>query len=586
MARVKIAEFGVIQKTLANAVVTIYEADENGENTGTKATIYQASTGSLEYENPQTLDENGKLSVDCWIEVSVVAAISGITERTERALRKIRVNPMLYPLPVTSSAIITADVEAAKNTAETAASTATTAAATATTAATTATTQAGIATAAATAAASDASDASDSADAAQEWANNDEDVAVSVAAGGDGSTTFSAKHWSAKAEEAAEAADSGSVKISANDTTPGFLNGKLLGGTNITLTEGNDGGDETLTVSVDSHTHTVSQISDAGALAAKDTVDTADIDDDAVTAAKLADTAVSAGSYTNTSITVDAQGRITAASSGTVGLSDVSQGDLNTSTGTISGSASVGTSGNNSEAGTPVLLPGGQYGFFPENRNSTFSGTTDGAIWVIGNTGASYANYMMPVAFNPSGTGTTASDTIEAQQRYVTSSPPFDLGDGEAGGFVFLLLNASGDVVAHYAADVPPWGYNGPTNIRADKINPDTGKKYRKMMMPRTIEEIRDGALIEYQYQEITQAIKNADMDLLPHPFGAVPPGHKVVMLDPMDEKLRNLIEYQNAGGEFSSALINGKIYTEDENLNRKGPRGIKITPLKFKRSG
>lgn len=38
------------------------------------------------------------------------------------------------------------------------------------------------------------------------------------------------------------------VKVSANDTTPGFLNGKLLAGTNVTLVEGNDGGDETLTI--------------------------------------------------------------------------------------------------------------------------------------------------------------------------------------------------------------------------------------------------------------------------------------------------------------------------------------------------
>ena len=36
--------------------------------------------------------------------------------------------------------------------------------------------------------------------------------------------------------------------VSANDTTPGYLNGKLVAGANITLTENNDGGDETLTV--------------------------------------------------------------------------------------------------------------------------------------------------------------------------------------------------------------------------------------------------------------------------------------------------------------------------------------------------
>ena len=40
------------------------------------------------------------------------------------------------------------------------------------------------------------------------------------------------------------------VKVSTNDTTPGFLNGKLVAGTNITLTEGSDGGDETLTAAL------------------------------------------------------------------------------------------------------------------------------------------------------------------------------------------------------------------------------------------------------------------------------------------------------------------------------------------------
>jgi hypothetical protein len=38
------------------------------------------------------------------------------------------------------------------------------------------------------------------------------------------------------------------VKVSADDTTAGFLNGKLVAGTSITLTEGSGGGDETLTI--------------------------------------------------------------------------------------------------------------------------------------------------------------------------------------------------------------------------------------------------------------------------------------------------------------------------------------------------
>jgi len=38
------------------------------------------------------------------------------------------------------------------------------------------------------------------------------------------------------------------VLVSANDTTAGFLNGKLVAGTNVTFTENNDGGNETLTI--------------------------------------------------------------------------------------------------------------------------------------------------------------------------------------------------------------------------------------------------------------------------------------------------------------------------------------------------
>jgi hypothetical protein len=38
------------------------------------------------------------------------------------------------------------------------------------------------------------------------------------------------------------------AKVSANDTTAGYLNGKLVAGSGVTLTEQNDGGNETLEI--------------------------------------------------------------------------------------------------------------------------------------------------------------------------------------------------------------------------------------------------------------------------------------------------------------------------------------------------
>lgn len=125
MARTRIAEFGIIQKTLALASVAIYVADSNGENTGVLADIYQAATGDAKRNNPQVLDEDGKLAVDCWVEDTVLAAISNITETTERSLRKIKANPLQYPLPLTSASVLGANVASDSAAAVAAAATAT-----------------------------------------------------------------------------------------------------------------------------------------------------------------------------------------------------------------------------------------------------------------------------------------------------------------------------------------------------------------------------------------------------------------------------------------------------------------------------
>ncbi len=50
------------------------------------------------------------------------------------------------------------------------------------------------------------------------------------------------------------------AKVSSNDTTAGYLNGKLTAGSGITLTEGTDGGDETLSISLSGTTYANKQL--------------------------------------------------------------------------------------------------------------------------------------------------------------------------------------------------------------------------------------------------------------------------------------------------------------------------------------
>lgn len=112
MARVLIAEFGVIQRSLALASVSIWVADANGEKTSVLATLYQEATGTGSRQNPQALDENGQLDNECWVEDYVIAEISEISDRTQRQLKKVRVNPLQYPLPVTSASFAVGDTAA------------------------------------------------------------------------------------------------------------------------------------------------------------------------------------------------------------------------------------------------------------------------------------------------------------------------------------------------------------------------------------------------------------------------------------------------------------------------------------------
>lgn len=256
----------------------------------------------------------------------------------------------------------------------------------------------------------------------------------------------------------------------------------------------------------------------------------------------------------------------------------VKQGNLDTSQSTFSSVSSnqIGTTGIY-YSGTSLTTPGGQYGFSIETNNLAGAGLFG---WWLASSYVAGAYLSGAISWNNVG----SDQTTYGRQRYVNSSPPFDMGDGEVGGFIFLLLNSSGEIASHYAADVPPWAYNGPTNIRADYTCPLTKKKYRTVQK-KSLDDIMSGAKAEYVRLEITNEMKNKDMKLIPHPFGKIPPGHRVVLLDPMSDKTQRLIDFQNNGGSdmVIEAIRNGHIKIDSDPIARKCPKSVQACKFTYK---
>lgn len=265
------------------------------------------------------------------------------------------------------------------------------------------------------------------------------------------------------------------------------------------------------------------------------------------------------------------------------------------------GSATVGqaqlkyTSGELSTVSTTLVnitLPGGITGFYPMIRAPAGSGYWGGdnvaanASWtayVSGGTQAAYAAI------------TAVTATMYMLQAYVTASPPYNLGDGDIPLFIFAEINPSGQVVSAYCAPEAPWHYNGPTSVKA--VSYRNGKSFQNkrqffaehgsikeairkgMTGEQATDELAISPLVEV---EITQAIKNSDMALIPHPFVSKAPGNTIILIDPvslMCEKLCSIHE----SGESVLEILNSDYITIGSKVDRFCPPGVDPVSVKWK---
>ena len=146
-----------------------------------------------------------------------------------------------------------------------------------------------------------------------------------------------------------------------------------------------------------------------------------------------------------------------------------------------------------------------------------------------------------------------------------------------------------GRVVSTYVAPEAPWHHNGPTNIRADRYTPD-GRSFKRMSrffaehgsisnaikkglpFAQAVSQAENSPIEEI---EITQAIKNADIAIVPHPFPGLRAGNTVVLLDPVGAMTEKLYMMHEAGEDIGNLLHTGHISLGVEKQGMKCSPGV-----------
>lgn len=241
------------------------------------------------------------------------------------------------------------------------------------------------------------------------------------------------------------------------------------------------------------------------------------------------------------------------------GLTNSAVGQAQLKTTTASGSTTLGGT-----SGGSYSLTGGTYSWWTAsctNVNSIQFGNGDTAAGVIG-------------LYNESG----SNATFFVDERYVQASPPYT----HSPLFVFLQVDAGGNIISTSVAEDPPWAYHGPTLITPEyyrngigyrRVAMIDGKPFKAAMNDRAIFERWKQSDISIEAEsvetEITLAYKDSDKDIIPHPFNNIP-GATVILLEPSSNLIRKLHDLltQSDASEVRKLLLSNQIRFDNDRLD------------------